>query len=95
MRLAILGTGIVGKTISARLAGLGHEVMVGTRNPEQTISRTEPDNYGGPPFSAWQEEHPEVQLVTFSEAAAHGEILSMPPPVPSPWMCSNWPARTT
>ena len=75
MRLAILGTGIVGKTISARLSGLGHEVMVGTRNPEQTISRTEPDNYGGPPFSAWQEEHPEVQLGTFSEAATHGEIV--------------------
>ena len=75
MRLGILGTGVVGKTIAARLAGLGHEVMVGTRDPEETLSRTEPDRYGNPPFSAWQQEHPEVGLATFGEAAAHGEMV--------------------
>jgi 8-hydroxy-5-deazaflavin:NADPH oxidoreductase len=75
MRFGILGTGVVGKTIAARLAGLGHEVMVGTRDPEETLSRTEPDQYGNPPFSAWQQEHPEVKLGTFGEAAAHGEML--------------------
>ena len=75
MRLGILGTGTVGKTIAARLASLEHEVMVGTRNPEETTSRTEPDPYGNPPFSAWQEEHPEVKLGTFAQAAAHGEMI--------------------
>ena len=75
MRLGVLGTGVVGKTIAARLAGLGHEVMVGTREPEQTLSRTEPDAYGNPPFSAWQEEHPEVKLGIFEEAATHGEMV--------------------
>jgi predicted dinucleotide-binding enzyme len=75
VRLGILGTGVVGKTIAARLAGLGHEVMVGTRDPEQTLSRTEPDAYGNPPFGAWQEERPEVKLGTFGEAAAHGEVV--------------------
>ena len=75
MRLGILGTGTVGKTIAARLAGLEHDVMVGTRNPEETASRTEPDPYGNPPFSAWQEEHPEVKLGTFAQAAAHGEMI--------------------
>ena len=75
MRFAILGTGTVGKTIAARLAGLEHEVMVGTRHPEETASRTGPDPYGNPPFSAWQEEHPEVKLGTFAEAAAHGEMI--------------------
>jgi predicted dinucleotide-binding enzyme len=49
--------------------------MVGTRNPEETALRTEPDPYGNPPFSAWQEEHPEVKLGTFAEAAAHGEMI--------------------
>ena len=48
VRLGILGTGTVGKTIAARLAGLEHEVMVGTRYPEETASRTEPDPYGNP-----------------------------------------------
>jgi predicted dinucleotide-binding enzyme len=75
VRFGILGTGIVGRTIASRLAGLGHEVMVGTRNPADTMSRTEPDTYGNPPFSAWQEEHPEVQLGTFGEASAHGEMV--------------------
>ncbi len=75
MRFGILGTGTVGKTIAARLAGLGHEVMIGTREPAETLSRTEPDAYGNPPFSAWQEEHPEVKLGTFAEAAAHGEMV--------------------
>ena len=75
MRFAILGTGIVGKTIATRLAGLGHEVMIGTRDPQETMSRTEPDRYGNPPFNAWQEEHREVGLGTFAEAAAHSETI--------------------
>jgi predicted dinucleotide-binding enzyme len=75
MRFGIFGTGVVGKTIAARLVDLGHEVLVGTRDPAETMSRTEPDQYGHPPFSAWQQEHPEIRLGTFGEAAAHGEML--------------------
>ena len=75
MRFGILGTGVVGRTIAARLDGMGHEVTVGTRDPEETASRAEPDTYGNPPFSVWQEEHLEVRLATFSEAAAHGEMV--------------------
>ena len=75
MRFGILGTGVVGKTIAARLDGMGHEVMVGTRDPEDTSSRAEPDPYGNPPFSDWQQEYPDVRLGTFGEAAAHGEMV--------------------
>ena len=75
MRFGILGTGVVGKTIAVRLDGLGHDVIVGTRNPEETLSRTDPDQYGNPPFGSWQEEHPEVRLGTFAEAAAHGDMV--------------------
>ena len=75
MRFGILGTGVVGSTIAARLVELGHDVVVGTRNPAETLSRTEPGVYGNPPFSAWQQEHPEVKLTTFSEAAARGEMI--------------------
>jgi 8-hydroxy-5-deazaflavin:NADPH oxidoreductase len=49
--------------------------MVGTRDPQETLSRTEPDQYGNPPFSTWQQEHPEAKLGTFGEAAAHGEMV--------------------
>ena len=75
MRFGILGTGVVGKTIAVRLDGLGHDVIVGTRNPEETLSRTDPDQYGNLPFGAWREEHPEVRLGTFAEAAAHGDMV--------------------
>src|SRR5918995_1950333 len=75
MRLGILGTGAVGKTLAARLNGMGHEVMVGTRDVGEKMSRTDPDQYGNPPFSAWRREHPEVELGTFDEAAAYGEMV--------------------
>src|SRR5215217_9277864 len=75
MRFGILGAGVVGKTLAPHLRGLGHDVMVGTRDPQETLSRTEPDQYGSPPFSDWQQEHPEVKLGTFGEAAAHGEMV--------------------
>jgi 8-hydroxy-5-deazaflavin:NADPH oxidoreductase len=75
MRLGILGTGAVGKTLAARLNGMGHEVMIGTRDTGETMSRTDPDQFGNPPFSAWRREHPEVELGTFAEAAAHGEMV--------------------
>ena len=75
MRFGILGTGVVGKTVAARLDSMGHEVMVGTRDPQETLSRTEPDQYGNPPFGSWQQEHPEVKLGTFGETAAHGEMV--------------------
>ena len=75
MRLGILGTGAVGKTLAARLNGLGHEVMIGTRDTGETMSRTDPDQFGNPPFSAWRKEHPEVELGIFAEAAAHGEMV--------------------
>ena len=75
MNIGVLGTGIVGQTIAARLAGLGHGVTVGTRDPEDTLARTEPDMYGNPPFPVWREQHPDIGLGTFAEAAASAEFL--------------------
>jgi 8-hydroxy-5-deazaflavin:NADPH oxidoreductase len=37
LRFGVLGTGVVGKTIAAGLAHLGDEVMLGTRDPEETL----------------------------------------------------------
>lgn len=75
MRAGILGTGVVGRALASKLSDLGHEVMIGTRDPEDTLSRTEPGPYGNPPFGAWREEHPGVRLGTFDEAAAHGALV--------------------
>ena len=75
MRYAVLGTGIVGRTIAAKLASLGHEVVIGTRDPEATLARSTPDAMGNPPFSTWHADHSAVQLRTFTEAAAFGETV--------------------
>ncbi|MFH7595114.1 NAD(P)-binding domain-containing protein [Streptomyces racemochromogenes] len=67
MRYAVLGTGVVGRTVAARLASLGHEVVIGTRDPRSTLDRAE--------YAAWQEAHPSIGLAAFPEAARHGETL--------------------
>ncbi|MET8809417.1 NAD(P)-binding domain-containing protein [Streptomyces sp. NPDC004546] len=75
MRYAVLGTGIVGRTIAAKLTALGHETVIGTRAPEATLARTEPDGYGNPSFAQWQADHSAVRLATFAEAAARAEAV--------------------
>jgi predicted dinucleotide-binding enzyme len=75
MDIAVLGTGMVGQAIAGRLHDLGHSVVVGTRDPEATGSRTEPDGMGNPPFSAWHSERPGVALRTFADAAAGAEVV--------------------
>jgi predicted dinucleotide-binding enzyme len=60
---------------AGKLSELGHQVVVGTRDPAGTLARREPDGYGNPPFGAWQAQQPEVKLAGFADAAAHGELV--------------------
>jgi predicted dinucleotide-binding enzyme len=75
MKIAVLGTGMVGQAVASRLSGLGHDVTVGTRDPQATLSRSEPDSMGNPPFAEWAADHAEVRLATFADAAAYAEII--------------------
>ena len=75
MNIAVLGTGTVGRAIAARLAELGHTVTIGTRDPDATRARTEPDQMGTPPYPAWAADHPSIGLCTFSDAAATAELV--------------------
>lgn len=75
MKIAVLGTGTVGRTVAARLFGLGHDVVVGTRDPQATLARTEPDGMGNPPYSAWAADQAGVSLATFADAAAAAELV--------------------
>jgi predicted dinucleotide-binding enzyme len=74
MRIGILGTGGVGQTLAGKIASLGHEVMVGTRDVQAALARTEA-GWGAEVLSKWHAEHPDVKLGTFADAAAHGEVL--------------------
>ncbi|WP_225634509.1 NADPH-dependent F420 reductase [Streptomyces solaniscabiei] len=75
MKIAVLGTGMVGRTIADRAATLGHDVVIGTRDMEQTLARTEPDWRGDAPVAEWVQAHPAVRLLSFADAAAHGEVV--------------------
>jgi 8-hydroxy-5-deazaflavin:NADPH oxidoreductase len=75
MKIAVIGTGTVGQTFASKLVSLGHEVMLGTRNPEAKLASTEKDMYGNPPFREWHAANKDVKLGTFAEAAAFGEMI--------------------
>jgi len=64
MRIGVLGTGMVGKTIATKLVALGHEVMMGSRAPdnEQAAEWVASAGSGG-------------SQGTFADAAGFGELV--------------------
>ena len=63
-KVGVLGTGTVGRTLAAGLAGIGHDVMIGTRDP------------AGEAVTEWQrDEGASVRVGSFAEAAAYGDVL--------------------
>jgi 8-hydroxy-5-deazaflavin:NADPH oxidoreductase len=75
MKIAVLGTGMVGQALAGGLAELGHDVTVGTRDVEATLARTEPDAMGNPPYSAWAPAHAQVRIATVPDATAGAELI--------------------
>jgi len=75
MKIGIFGTGVVGQTIAEKLSQLGHQVMIGTRDKEKTLSKKEKDNFGRPPFSEWHKNNSKIKFGTNSEAASFGEFM--------------------
>lgn len=64
MRIGILGTGVVGKTLGHKLVKLGHDVRMGSRAA------------GGDTAKAWvKEAGSKSSEGTFAAAAAHGEMI--------------------
>ena len=75
MQIGIFGTGIVGQTLAGALAAKGHQVMIGTRDPRETLARDSGNVFNKTPFRDWQKANPAVALGTFAEAARFGEAL--------------------
>jgi predicted dinucleotide-binding enzyme len=75
MRVGILGTGVVGRTVAQGFAKAGHDVAIGTRVVDELLARTESDRMGNPPFAVWYAEHDDIALKGFAGAASHGELL--------------------
>ncbi|PTA43669.1 NADPH-dependent F420 reductase [Micromonospora sp. RP3T] len=66
MRIAVLGTGMVGRAIAARAAELGHEVTVGTRD----VVTTRDGSWG-----EWAGGHPGIVLAGYADAAAGADLV--------------------
>jgi 8-hydroxy-5-deazaflavin:NADPH oxidoreductase len=62
MRIAVIGSGAVGRTLAPAFRRLGHDVVVGTRDPEATARREE---WAGI----------DVPLVAFDQAADGAELV--------------------
>lgn len=75
MRIAILGTGIVGQTFASKLTELGHDVMMGTRDVQEKLKEEGTDRYGNPPLKDWIAANGSVKLVSFADAAEFGELI--------------------
>src|SRR6266496_6524274 len=61
MKIGVLGSGMVAQGLSARLADLGHEVVIGTRAIDK--------------LRGWKSSNQKVLIGSFAETAAHGEMV--------------------
>jgi 8-hydroxy-5-deazaflavin:NADPH oxidoreductase len=72
MKVAIIGSGIVGQTLGKKLVELGHDVILGTRDPNKL---DEAKGWAGS-LSDWLNAvENKATVATFSTAAAQGEIV--------------------
>jgi predicted dinucleotide-binding enzyme len=67
MKIAILGSGNVGKALATGLDSLNHEVYVGTRDVAETLARDE--------IKDWVSTHPTIRVTSFADAAAAAELV--------------------
>jgi predicted dinucleotide-binding enzyme len=74
MKISVLGTGMVGKAHAARLAELGHDVAIGTKDVAATQASDKAD-YIGQTFREWHEQNPSVQLMSLHDATVHGDVV--------------------
>ncbi|HWY75296.1 MAG TPA: NAD(P)-binding domain-containing protein [Verrucomicrobiae bacterium] len=64
MKIAILGTGMVGNALATKLVQFGHQVAMGSRSADSDAGRQWFKSVGG-----------KGQLATFSDAASFGEVI--------------------
>lgn len=67
MRVGVIGSGQVGRTLAAAFAGRGNAVVLGTRDSRSALAKQ--------PMADWGKSHPDVKVASFAEAAKHGEVL--------------------
>ena len=72
MKIGILGSGVVGQTLGAKLAERGEDVMLGTRSPKELGGKR---GMGAPLQDFIASTKGKAKLGSFEQAATHGEIV--------------------
>lgn len=75
MKAGVLGTGSVGQTITDKMIELGHDVIIGTRDVNAALERTQKEWGREETFAEWVGKNAKIKVGTFAEAAAHGDLL--------------------
>ena len=72
MKIGIVGSGIVGQTLGAKLVERGEDVVLGTRSPGELDAK----RGTGAPLKDWlSKTGGKARIASFADAAAHGEIV--------------------
>lgn len=75
MKIGIIGSGIVGQTLGAKLVERGHDVVLGTRSPQSLDEQ----RGQGSPLGEWlaraEGAKGKARVAGFDEAARHGEVV--------------------
>ena len=72
MKIGIIGSGVVAQTLGTKLIELGHDVVLGTRDPAKL---DEKKNMAGTLREWIAKTNKKGKVATFQEAAAHGDLL--------------------
>ncbi len=72
MKIGIIGSGVVAQTLGAKLVELGHDVVLGTRDPKKLDDKK---NMAGSLNEWLAAVKNKAKVATFKEAAHHGELL--------------------
>lgn len=75
MNITVLGSGMVGQIVAGKLLDLGHDVIMGTRDPEATLQRTDPNYVTGKSFAQWYADYPQVELMPYGTSAQQADLL--------------------
>ncbi len=72
MKIGIIGSGVVAQTLGSKLIELGHDLILGTRDP----GKLDDKKMLGATLREWKSQTgARGKIGTFQEAAAHGELL--------------------
>ena len=72
MKIGIVGSGVVGQTLGAKLVERGEDVMLGTRSPKKLDDKR---GMGGSLGEWLTKTGNKARVGTFAEAAKHGEVV--------------------